>query len=193
MTSDRENPMTEIHDTCSVAACGQPARTRGMCAIHYQRWRRTGKTTSARELPPIARAIPKMGWGPKGFDGRRCLLWTAGRDADGYGKFKVDGRTVRAHRWLYEHWIGPIPDGLELDHLCRTPACVNPAHLEPVDARTNTLRGNNPAALNARKTHCKRGHEFDDKNTYAPPSGGRICRRCAADHHARYREEAQIR
>ncbi len=76
-----------------------------------------------------------------------CWLWAAGLDGHGYGQFRVGSRTdgtrrmVRAHRWAYEHLVGVIPDGLDLDHLCRTPRCVNPAHLEPVTNRENSRRG----------------------------------------------------
>ena len=92
-----------------------------------------------------------------------CWLWTAARDHRGYGEFRVElppARPAKAHRFAYETLIGPIPDGLELDHLCRVRNCVNPEHLEPVTGRVNTLRGESPAAQNARKTHCVRGHEL---------------------------------
>ncbi len=105
-----------------------------------------------------------------------CWEWLASRVA-GYGRFRaVSGEAhVQAHRWAYEALIGPIPDGLEIDHLCRNRGCVNPAHLEPVTARENVRRGIAPAAVNARKTHCPRGHLYD----YTWPSGFRRgCREC---------------
>ena len=77
-----------------------------------------------------------------------CWLWLAATNDSGYGTFMARSRTddtpktVRAHRWSYEHLVGPVPEGLELDHLCRTPACVRPEHLEPVTRRENTARGN---------------------------------------------------
>ncbi len=74
--------------------------------------------------------------------------------------------------------VGPIPDGLYVDHLCRTPACINPAHMELVTNGENVLRGVCPAALNARKTHCKRGHPLDGANLRILVSGGRNCREC---------------
>lgn len=94
-----------------------------------------------------------------------CWLWTAALSQDGYGLFR-DGRSQSAHRWLYKQLVGEIPDGLQLDHLCRVRNCVNPAHLEPVTLAENARRG--------RLTHCKRGHELTPENTYVQ----RACKLC---------------
>lgn len=84
-----------------------------------------------------------------------------------------------AHRFAYERLVGLIPEGLQLDHLCRVPYCVNPAHLEPVTSRENTMRGLNFAAVNAKKTHCLRGHLLSGDNLMTTPSyDGRLCRTC---------------
>lgn len=108
-----------------------------------------------------------------------CWLWTGGRGDYGHGVYHVTHRhQVRAHRYAYEELVGPIPDGLVLDHLCRNPPCVNPAHLEPVTQRVNTLRGATIPAANAAKTHCVNGHPFDEANTYIRPDGARSCRTC---------------
>lgn len=96
----------------------------------------------------------------------------------GYGCFWDGTRNVGAHRWAYEFCVGPIPEGLTIDHLCRTPACVLPDHLEPVTNRVNILRGTAPSALHARKTHCPDGHPYDLVNTYTQPDGARKCRAC---------------
>ena len=109
--------------------------------------------------------------------GGSCWNWTAGVDGRGYGAFKLNGRQLGAHVVAYRRLVGPIPEGLVLDHLCRNPRCVNPDHLEPVTQRENVVRGEAPAATNARKTHCKRGHEFTPENTIDHPRG-RNCREC---------------
>lgn len=112
-----------------------------------------------------------------------CWTWDLQHDHNGYALVRLSNprRTARVHRVLYEFLVGPIPDGMELDHLCRNRGCVNPAHLEPVTHRENMLRGDTVAATNARATHCKHGHEFTAANTYWRPDGDRDCRCCRAD------------
>lgn len=104
-----------------------------------------------------------------------CWLWCASTARGGYGQFN-DGRTmVRAHRFAYEQLVGPIGEGLDLDHLCRERACVNPKHLEPVDRAENLRRG---YAARGVPTHCAQGHAFDRDNTFIRPGGARGCRTC---------------
>lgn len=109
-----------------------------------------------------------------------CCIWTGGLNKYGYGKVWVDEthRAVAAHRVIWEMVNGPIPAEVECDHLCRNRACVNPRHIELVTTKTNILRGASWAAVNAKKTHCIRGHPFDETNTYLRPKGGRGCRIC---------------
>ncbi len=117
------------------------------------------------------------GW--RWADGSQCWLWIGAQTrSGGYGLTKHNGKHVPAHRVTYEMLKGPIPTGLQIDHLCRTPPCVNPAHLEPVTLAENVRRGISPSAANSRKTHCLRGHLFDKANTYVNRNGGRTCRTC---------------
>jgi HNH endonuclease len=106
-----------------------------------------------------------------------CWEWLGSDNGRGYGKFVVGRKHALAHRWAYEHFKGPIPAGLTIDHLCRNRRCVNPDHMEVVTMRTNLMRGDAPSAINARKTHCRHGHELAPENVYLS-SNGRACRAC---------------
>jgi len=107
-----------------------------------------------------------------------CWIWTGAVSSAGYGVVQWDGRVRLAHRVIYELVNGELRDGLTVDHLCRNRACVNPSHLEAVTQRENVLRGESPAAENAIKSHCIRGHEFSESNTYHV-QGSRRCRECS--------------
>jgi hypothetical protein len=100
-------------------------------------------------------------------------------DRKGYVRLRCGRGKVFSHRLAYEGLVGPIPEGLTLDHLCRNPGCFNPAHLEPVTAAENIRRGTQ-GQWQASKTHCLRGHQFTPENTYRPPGKNeRACRECA--------------
>jgi hypothetical protein len=109
-----------------------------------------------------------------------CWLWMRSVKNSGYGQYRIGSRVFLAHRLLYEALIGPIPNGLTIDHLCRTKSCVNPAHMDPVTMGVNALRGDSPPSRNAHKTHCLRGHEFTPDNTakWRTKRNGRRCREC---------------
>lgn len=103
-----------------------------------------------------------------------CILWKGRIDKDGYGRSGSKG----AHRVAYEEAGGTLIKGLEIDHLCRNRACVNPNHLEQVTHKVNTLRGNTITAKFKATTHCPAGHEYSKDNTYVSPKRSRHCRSC---------------
>lgn len=177
--------------TCSVDGCGLSATARGLCSTHYSRLRRTGTTAlvSRPALSPERRALRKFTVG----DG--CWLWKDSLGSFGYGVLITDGKTRMAHRFVYEMLVGPIPDGLTLDHLCHTHdltcaggnscvhrGCVRPDHLEPVTAVENVARGRSYWAA---KTHCPKGHPYDDANTIQM-QGARRCRACQHEFQSAY-------
>lgn len=141
-------------------------------------------------LPPEERFWPKVTFTDS------CWLWNGARTDREYGLFRLvrPKRMIGAHRFAYEQFNGPIPSELTIDHLCRVRYCVNPAHLEVVTRGENVLRGTGLSAVNARKTHCKRGHAFDEVNTAYSPTGARICRACnrATYHRLRLRTLAAL-
>jgi hypothetical protein len=104
-------------------------------------------------------------------------LWQGSKNKGGYGLLAWRGREYRAHRFAHIALRGAIPEGLEPDHCCRIPACVNPSCLELVTHKENVLRGEGPSAKHARKTHCLYGHELSGKNAYEG-HGRRVCRTC---------------
>ena len=130
-------------------------------------------------------SVAERFWAKVMVDPSGCWLWIA-KTTEGYGSFKIAGEMIYAHRWIYEHLIGPIAKHLEIDHVCRNRSCVRPSHLEAVSHRVNVLRGAGLTARLAAQTHCKRGHEFSPQNTRIYRNRTRryrICRICkhAAD------------
>lgn len=164
--------------TCTVLECDSPTHAKGYCQVHYLRVKQYGRTD----------LLPRPGFSDRFWarvireDG--CWRWMGSVNSTGYGHFtwREDGKikTRGAHVIAYELHTGTTVSGT-IDHLCRNPGCVNPAHLEPVSMRENTLRGDSPVAGNARKTHCKRDHPLAGHNLIIKRGKygqQRICRIC---------------
>lgn len=115
-----------------------------------------------------------------------CWLWDGAVNSEGYGNMRCKGKTRPAHRISYEIAFGPIPKELQIDHLCRIRCCVNPDHMELVTNRQNVLRGTGPTAMNARKTHCPKGHKYSGVNLivfvnrYGEQRACRACRKASS-------------
>lgn len=149
---------------CAVTGCEGSVKGWGWCEKHYQRWWKHGDpfVSLTVPLPFPENLLRRLALKPNG-----CVEYNGGDNGVGYGKVNRDGRSVYAHRAMWELMVGPIPEGLELDHLCRNPPCVNVGHLEPVTHAENMRR----AA--AARTHCPHGHEYDRLT-----NGRRWCSRC---------------
>lgn len=158
---------------CAVEGCGSPSFGRGWCSVHYLRWYRHGDPLFTKTLAGEPAEVRFWQFVNKTDT---CWLWTGFCDKNGYGRFKDGDVGHRAHRWSYEHFVGPIPEGLQIDHLCRVTGCVRPDHLEAVPAKENVRR---TMPFRERKTHCIHGHEYTAENTlYERLPGGTLGRRC---------------
>jgi hypothetical protein len=164
---------------CAVTTCPKKPRSKGYCGKHAQRFARTGDPLGLQLAPRVERFWSHVS--KAGDDG--CWLWTGRVESNGYANItsgiSPSGGTSRlAHRVAYELLIGPIPDGLHLDHLCRIRHCVNPDHLEPVTIQENVRRGIHGVL----RTHCANGHELTGHNLMISADGSR--RRCRACHYS---------
>ena len=165
---------------CSVPECSRKHDSHGLCGMHAARVRRGRPLSQGRpsRLEYFQRRILKT---------ESCWLWQGKVNNSGYGSFSVD--SLLAHRFAYESWVGPTPEGLHVDHLCRVKLCVNPDHLEAVTPLENCRRKELALGIGSAKTHCPHGHAYDEENTYHHPTGRRYCRACARIRAARKSRE----
>lgn len=176
MTARKYDPI------CSYPDCGRKHNARGLCGPHGAMARRGEELRPIQgRTGPIAKPREQRFAEKIAIRDSGCIEWVGGKTLGGYGAFTVEtghrsSVKAMAHRWAYENYVGPIPEGYDIDHLCRNRACVNPDHLEPVTRAENVRRA---AAL---KTECPAGHPYTDENTYVRPgTAQRTCRTCARE------------
>jgi hypothetical protein len=182
-----------VSHLCTVSDCLRPVEGHGYCVKHRYRARRHGDPSIVLvEQDPTVRFHASYV-----VTGSGCWEWqNSDTNQFGHGRFWADGERVGAHRWSYEHFVGPIPEGFVIDHLCRNPCCVNPEHLEPVTQEVNLLRASTAiTTINANKTHCIRGHELSGANLIKAWNGhrpARQCRECRRIRDAEYRRQRRL-
>ena len=144
------------------------------------------------DISVVQRFFSKIRLEQCGLDLGPCWTWTGNRNQKGYGMFRAE-KFGSAHRFSYRTFVGPIPKGLVIDHLCRNRACVNPLHLDVVTLQENQRRGRVNQFKDA--THCSHGHEFTEQNTYLWETKGRVhrsCRQCHTNRERIRREEMRL-
>ena len=163
---------------CSYPGCGRKHNAKGLCGPHGA-MQREGKPLRPLQdrTGPLPRSAVERFADAIALTDSGCIEWIGGISGGGYGSFAVSTAHANekkdcAHRWSYEYHTGPIPEGSDIDHLCRNRKCVNPEHLEAVTRRENIRRAT------ALITHCPQGHPYDDANTIVNDKGHRKCRAC---------------
>lgn len=176
---------------CAIVGCDRQCEGRGYCVKHLQRLKRHGDPNRTDlQWDALLRLGALMA-----VDDADCWVWI-GKSLTRFGHagWTVEGERWLVHRWTYVHFIGPIDDGLVLDHLCRRPSCVNPWHLEPVTQRENVARAMTAiTTINSNKTHCKYGHLLAGANLLRTRNGSRPARQCRICRNRRAREYQQRR
>lgn len=182
--------------TCSVEGCDKPHEAHGYCNMHYARWKKHGDPHAGIQRLAGADAIDKLAARMDIDPDTGCWLWT-GASRNNYGTIWIDGRSLTSHKVAYEMLVGPVPEGLDVDHVChsedlscpggvtcRHRLCFNPDHLEPVTRRENAHRGRGPHG----NTHCPQGHEYSTENTIVRNDNNEPGRRCRICTNARQRQ-----
>jgi hypothetical protein len=184
---------------CSIVEhgeiCGRRVviKSRGWCKMHYRRWQRHGDPLTVKQIQgdDEARVLSYIQVGDPG----ECWPWTGSTGANGYGYTRLAGKQDLAHRAAYILFVGPIPEGMDLDHLCHVHdecpggdtcphrRCCNwISHLGPATSAANTLRGSGPTAAFARRDRCAKGHIYTEASSYLGKQGDRRCRICRREY-----------
>jgi len=175
---------------CSDEMCERAALVRGMCTMHYQRWKRAGGVVapSCRGVPAIERLLSRCRQ-----DGD-CWTYTGPLDFKGYSRIRGEGGKREFGHWIsWKYFREDRPPGLSYDHLCRNRACVNPWHGDPVPAAVNNQRAPEcRSTVNSMATHCPSGHEYSPENTYVNDQGWRWCRPCHNEANRLYRARKKM-
>jgi HNH endonuclease len=193
--------------TCSIPDCFKKVHSKGLCQPHYRRQRRTGTTDNYFDRTVEERFLAFVST-EKTSEG--CIQWIGSTDSKGHGKFWDGEKIIGAHKWAYEHFVGPVPEGLILDHTCHDPrvcrlgincphrACVNIEHVIPTTKKVNSsgdrsaVAASNKARAEA-QTHCINEHEFTPENTTITKEGFRVCKTCNRERQIAYRNRQRDR
>lgn len=167
--------MSRSLNQCIIDGCDRQRYGHGWCRLHWGRWKRQGDPLALATFQGLTVEQRFLQYVDRTDS---CWLWTGGINQHGYSKFWDGQKLTSGHRTSFALFVGPLVDGMEIDHLCRVRHCVNPAHLEQVTPRTNVVRSVSPAAINAAKTECASGHPLAGENLILSPEGYRYCREC---------------
>ena len=167
-----------MNTQCSVPGCERKPHG-ALCPVHRWRLKKHGNV----DRVSVIRGDDERRFLTKIAESGTCWVWLGERTREGYGRFAIRSRNRSAHRWFYERRFGSLPDGLELDHLCRNKSCVNPMHLEPVTHSENVRRA---GTANGRKTHCPHGHPYEGDNLMLTKHGHRFCRACLQERNRKW-------
>lgn len=163
--------------TCLAKGCGRPHHAVQLCTMHYQRLKRRWNTHDPHD-------IETRFWDKCLIQEGGCWEWQGYRNPGGYGQFYSERKKLMlTHRWAYQRFVGPLVEGLEIDHLCRNTICCNPEHLEQVTREVNAGRTTGFKVTHyamGDRTHCKWGHEMTAENSYKRPDrvNSYACRKC---------------
>jgi len=145
---------------CSIENCGRPVRARELCTTHWARWRKYGDPMKVARIVPVGESTEeKILYMVDKTE--NCWIWKGAPNAQGYGVLKIGNDTIRAHRIAYELWVGPIPDGLVIDHICGVRNCCNPSHLQAVSRKENN---EHKTVLDRRNKSGYQGVYWDEEN-----------------------------